>query len=321
MALSMETIKWLQGRLGNRVRIDEPMALHTSFKVGGPADALVMPKSIEELEAVTRGASQRDIPLTIMGGGTNLLVGDRGITGIVIAMTAYFSGIRILSENRRKVQVSVLSGTRTKTLCRFALDHGWRGLNFLMGIPGSVGGGIAMNAGTSDGCMAEVVSSLKIMDLSGNIEETGREGLAFSYRRFGIKPKPNLHPRERLSGEPLVILEGCFSLTPADKARLKQQATEILHRRRKKQPISVPSAGSFFKNPRGGKPAGMLIEQAGLKGRRIGDAEVSGLHGNFIVNTGRATARDILQLMALVQKTVSARFNIDLEPEVKIIGN
>jgi UDP-N-acetylmuramate dehydrogenase len=212
--------------------------------------------------------------------------------------------------------VTALAGARLAALCRFAVDRGLSGMEFAIGIPGSVGGAIIMNAGTAAGSMADVLEAVTVLTPAGRIRRLAARTLSFGYRRFSL-------PREVVlesPGRPTVILGGSFRMTPVDADELKARVRRLVKARRAAQPQKQPSAGSFFKNPPGGKPAGQLIDAAGLKGARIGDAAVSRQHANFIVNCGRATAADILALMDSIQQRVLARFGIQLEPEVEIVG-
>ncbi|MBT8374227.1 MAG: UDP-N-acetylmuramate dehydrogenase, partial [Deltaproteobacteria bacterium] len=253
--------------------------------------------------------------LLIIGGGTNLLVRDDGIRGIVLVLAKCTNKISKKADQNQEVIIAAPAGKKLHDLCSFAIKNGLGGMNFAMGIPGTVGGAITMNAGTSLGSTGDVLEDVLIMHPDGKTKRINRCEIDFSYRNisFGKEIKTD-------QDRP-IILEGSFRLYPVDAAMLKEEAQEILKVRRKKQPVNFPSAGSFFKNPGQGKAAGRLIEQAGLKGKKIGGAQVSEKHANFIVNTGGASASDILELMAFIQKTVFNTFNIELEPEVKIVGS
>ncbi|NNL41168.1 MAG: UDP-N-acetylmuramate dehydrogenase [Desulfobacterales bacterium] len=315
MSLEPDSIKWLASRFKDTVKFDEPMARHTYFKVGGPADAFIAPECIEDLTQIVIWTQQTGIALLIIGGGTNLLVRDDGIRGIVLVLARCSKKISKKVDQNQEVIIAAPAGKKLHDLCSFAIKNGLGGMNFAMGIPGTVGGAITMNAGTSLGSTGDVLEDVLIMHPDGKTKRINRREIDFSYRNisFGKEIKTD-------QGRP-IILEGSFRLYPVDASILKEEAEEILKVRRKKQPVNFPSAGSFFKNPGQGKAAGRLIEQAGLKGKKIGGAQVSEKHANFIVNTGGASASDILELMAFIQKTVFNTFNIELEPEVKIVGS
>lgn len=315
MSLEPDSIKWLASRFKDTVKFDEPMARHTYFKVGGPADAFIAPECIEDLTQIVIWTQQTGIALLIIGDGTNLLVRDDGIRGIVLVLAKCSKKISKKADQNQEVIIAAPAGKKLHDLCSFAIKNGLGGMNFAVGIPGTVGGAITMNAGTSLGSTGDVLEDVLIMHPDGKTKRINRREIDFSYRNisFGKEIKTD-------QDRP-IILEGSFRLYPIDAAILKEEAEEILKVRRKKQPVNFPSAGSFFKNPGQGKAAGRLIEQAGLKGKKIGGAQVSEKHANFIVNTGGASASDILELMAFIQKTVFNTFNIELEPEVKIVGS
>ena len=291
------------------------MSRHTYFRVGGPADALVTPETGDELAALVGWLKENEVPYLVIGGGTNLLVKDGGIQGVVISIGKGFDSIFHEEKSGDEVLLRCGGGTKLQALCKYAVDRGLGGLNFAVGIPGTVGGGIVMNAGTRYGCIGDVLNAVTILDPAANRVKLPRERLAFSYRSLDwgalINDARNAGP---------IILEAEFGLNRSDPAALRKTSDRIAKERRLRQPLHVPSAGCFFKNPATEKTAGQLIDMAGLKGRRIGDAEISEAHANFIVNKGKATARDILELRDLVQNTVWTLFNIQLETEVKIVG-
>jgi len=315
MLLNSESKKWLADHYGAGIKFDEPMSKHTSLQVGGPAEVYFVPKNIEALKSLINWAWQKDIPYLIIGDGTNLLVKDSGVKGIVIALTKCLQAITKTDNEKEEVVVTAMAGVRMQALCRFTLEHGLAGLNFALGIPGTVGGGIMMNAGTADGWIENVLKAVTVLLANGQIQEITRDRLNFSYRNLTL----NMELKQEFQAHP-VIIDGSFCLHPTDPVKLKAEAQKILRRRMQRQPIGYPSAGCFFKNPPDGKTAGQLIDLAGLKGKSIGGAEVSQKHANFFVNTGQATAADFLALMELVHDTVLTRFNIDLESEVKIVG-
>jgi UDP-N-acetylmuramate dehydrogenase len=315
MAIDQKTRQWLNQRFRQRVLFQEPMSRHTYFRVGGPADAFVTPEAGDELAALVGWLKENGVPYLVIGGGTNLLVKDGGIQGVVIAIGKGFDTISHEEKSGDAVLLTCGGGTKLQALCRYAVDQGLAGLNFAVGIPGTVGGGIVMNAGTRYGCIADVLNAATILDLGANRVKLPRKRMAFSYRSLDWGSLIN---SERDAGP--IILEAEFGLSRSDSALLREASDRIAKERRLRQPQHVPSAGCFFKNPASGKTAGELIDRAGLKGRRIGDAEISVAHANFIVNKGAATASDILELRDLIQNTVWTLFNIQLETEVKIVG-
>lgn len=316
MALDSNSIKWLKSRFGNNVKFDEPMSKHTSLRVGGPAQAFVAPENIEILKALVKWSWQKNIPYLIIGNGTNLLVKDSGINGVVIVLTKCLKTISQTDINTDWIIVTAMAGVRMQTLCSFALERGLEGMNFAIGIPGTVGGGIVMNAGTSYGSMENVLESINILLPTGKVRKIKKEKFNFAYRRLSWnKEQIDVNRGQQ------IVLDGCFRLHPSDREKLKKEAKKILEKRRQRQPTNLPSAGCFFKNPASGKTAGELIEAAGLKGKSIGGAKISSKHANFIINHHKASAADILALMELVEETVSKMFNIDLKREVKVVGS
>jgi UDP-N-acetylmuramate dehydrogenase len=315
MVLDSDSKIWLESRFKNSVRFDESMSKHTSLRVGGAAEAFVMPEKPEDLVEIIRWCRQKDIPCLVIGDGTNLLVKDSGIRGIVIVLTKCLKNITKRGIGRDGIIVTALAGARMRALCSFAIKNGLKGMNFAIGIPGTVGGGIMMNAGTAHGSIKGVLDSIKILLPDGHTKIIMREDLNFDYRRLSLKDEV----KEGNLGQP-IILGACFCLHPSDAQKLQKDAEEILKARKERQPVGLPSAGCFFKNPLSGKTAGELIDLAGLKGKSIGGAEISLKHANFIINRDRASAADLLALIELVQGTVSKKFNINLEPEVKIVG-
>ena len=300
---------WLKGIFAERAKFDESMAKHTSFRVGGCADAFVEPENIEEMYRFVKRADEKKISWMVVGDGTNLLVKDSGVRGIVISTRKIRRQISMASGGGDLVRVTAAAGTRLSALCRFAIEKGWQGMNFAVGIPGTVGGAIMMNAGTAMGTIQDVIFRIKGLDPSGSARVIEKCDMGFSYRKLSIKGM-----------EKPVILEGSFSLQKGDPGAIKREAEVVLENRRKRQPTGAASAGCFFKNPVFEKSAGELIDLAGLKGKQIGGAKISEKHANFIINTGDGTAADIMALMETVQEKIYNTFDIKLEPEVKIVG-
>ncbi|MDX9788412.1 MAG: UDP-N-acetylmuramate dehydrogenase [Desulfobacterales bacterium] len=312
--LEKPQIEWLAQRFQNRVRFDEPLAPYTSFQIGGPAEALIIPESPAELTALIKGAREREIAYRIIGGGTNLLVNDRGVSGLVVVTTRCLEHILLVEEAVGHIHISVGASVLMKRLCRYCLAQGFQGMNFAIGIPGTIGGALIMNAGTGKGTVANVLSAMMLLTTTGEICTLNRNQFRAENRRLSWEPV------ESDEAYPPVIL-GCeLTLTRADAAMLRAEARHIMRQRGKTQPLGIPSAGCIFKNPVDGLPAGQLIDMAGLKGAREGGAVISARHANYILNAGGATAAEVMALMARVKETVWNRFQIQLEPEVKLVG-
>jgi UDP-N-acetylmuramate dehydrogenase len=315
--LDAEARNWLADVTFGRVLFDEPMSLHTSLRVGGPAEAFVVPKAVDELAALVSGLADRGMPYHVVGGGTNLVVTDGGISGVVICLKPGLSEILIENISSSQARVTVMAGTSLRLLCGHAIRKNLKGMNFALGIPGTVGGAIRMNAGTALGWISDVLESVTVLYPNGLLETIGRNALNFSYRKLLL---PQLSCEKAFAHE-TIIVSGRFSLARTGFTDLKHEAMEILKNRKHRQPTRQPSAGCVFKNPLAGKTAGELIDLCGLKGQKIGGAEISVKHANFFVNSGSATAADILTLMDSVRQTVFERYAVNLEPEVIVIGN
>jgi UDP-N-acetylmuramate dehydrogenase len=305
--------KWLQNLLENSVYFNEPMSRHTSFHVGGPADAFAIPKNLGVLIELVRGLGQRELKFLIIGHGTNLLVKDTGFRGVIVLLKKALDQIMVDSGDGI---VTAMAGAPLSRLCRFALKNGLAGMNFALGIPGTVGGGIATNAGTRLGNIGDVLNQVTVILPDGEIKNITREKLGFSYRQLLWG-----NNSEGIANSAPIIMSGYFSLTRDDPEKIRKEAREIVTWRKKRQPSWLPSAGCFFKNPASEKTAGQLIDLAGLKGKSSGGAEISAKHANFIINRNNASAADILALMKMIQETIWKKFNIVLEPEVRIIGD
>ena len=315
MQLNTTHKQWLAATFGANVRFEEPMSRHTSLRVGGPADAYVAPQETSDLVVLVRWLQENSLPYFIVGNGTNLLVLDNGIRGIVISMKHCLKGIRHTVLDRKNVLLTAGAAARLSTLCAYALRNGFKGMNFALGIPGSVGGAIVMNAGTGHGNMADVITAVVVLSSAGDPVKIDKPALHFRYRQLDWKACPEVPGMQ-----PPIILEGEFRLAVADKHDIEKEARAVMKKRIAMQPLHQKSAGCFFKNPAKGKSAGELIDLAGLKGKQIGDAQVSATHANFIINKGKASAADILALKDLIQEAVLKSFNVTLEPEVKIVG-
>ncbi|OBR91894.1 MULTISPECIES: UDP-N-acetylmuramate dehydrogenase [Clostridium] len=283
------------------IKIDEPMKEHTSFRVGGPVDILVTPKKFQEVVDVITLCKEHNIPYYIMGNGSNLLVKDGGIRGIMI---------KLIKLNEVKVEDNKIitgSGVSLKDISTTALNNKLSGFEFACGIPGSVGGAVTMNAGAYNGEISHVVESAKVIDNDGKIKVLDRKQLELEYRSSSILKYK------------YTVLEVTFNLEHGDYEKIKNRVEDLNRRRNEKQPLEYPSAGSTFKRPEG-YFAAKLIEDSGLKGKSVGDAQVSEKHSGFIINKGSATAKDILDLIAIVQNKVKEKFNVDLYTEVRVIG-
>ena len=277
------------------------MKNYTSFKVGGPAELFLSPEDAGQTAKLVRFCEKEEIPVFVLGKGSNLLVSDRGIKGAVI-YTGKQCGISLTDENTVRAQ----RGASLAQLCTFALENSLSGLEFAYGIPGTVGGAVFMNAGAYGGEMKDVLLNSEYVSTDGTSGELDNEAMELSYRHSAYE------------NSNLVITAASVRLAPADRNEIKSTMNDILARRKEKQPLEYPSAGSTFKRPEGNF-AGALIEQCGLKGARVGGAEVSRKHAGFVVNAGGATCADVLALIKKVQDTVFTATGVTLEPEVKII--
>src|SRR5581483_827758 len=282
------------------VRLNEPIAPYTSMKIGGPADAMVFPKSISDMVDLLERLNRSALPYFVLGGGRSLLIRDGGIAGVVIHLK-HLNRI----ETAGPAGLTAQAGAPYPKLSLFAAERGLSGLEFAVGIPGTVGGAVAMNAGIPGEETAAVLEEIILADGAGGVRRVPKEEIAFGYRSAAL-PKG-------------VIVSASFSLSPAPVAEIDEKMKRLLQRRRETQPLSYPNVGSVFKNPEGDF-AGRLIEAAGLKGRRSGGAQISEKHGNFIINRGEATAEAVLALIEEIRQKVRAEFGILLEPEVKVVG-
>jgi len=293
----------------------EPMSKHTYFKIGGPADALVTPETNDEVISLVKEAIQNNVPWMVIGGGSNLIVKDSGIKGIVIKTMHQKGWISLENCSEDCVKVTASAGTRLGYLCRYTFERGLQGMDFAVGIPGTVGGAITMNAGSGSGAVQDVLSEIQVLLPEGAIRRFQKDDFSFSYRSFDLKKEKSSDVYEYP-----VILEGVFELRPGDNETIKKKAESALSERQARQPSGSASAGCFFKNPSLQNPAGKLIDLAGFKGYRVGGAVVSDKHANFIINSGSATSEDVLKLAEIIQKKVFEMFGIELEPEVRIVG-
>ncbi len=290
--------------LGCPLRVDEPMARHTTFQIGGPADRFLTVENAAQLQGLLSCLRQAGIPYLVLGKGSNLLVSDKGIRGAVLHLGGDFKKVEALPDGRT---LRAGAGAPLASVCALARERSLTGLEFAWGIPGSVGGGAYMDAGAYGGEMRDVVSRVLHLGPDGAPGEARGEELCFGYRK------------SRYTGGEDIITAVEFTLQPGDPAAIAGKMEELMARRKDKQPYDMPSAGSVFKRPQNGFAAA-LIEQCGLKGRRVGGAQVSEKHAGFIVNTGGASCQDVLELIAVIQKTVEEQTGTCLECEVRVTG-
>ena len=283
-------------------RAEEPLAKHTTFQIGGPADLMAWPANAEEVASLLAWAKAEAWPVFILGLGSNLLVSDRGMAGLVINMS------RMTDLNWPEPDLCYAAcGLPLADVSRAAQAQGMSGLEFACGIPGSLGGAVFMNAGAYDGEMKDVIEWVDVMDADGYISRLDNQEMAFAYRH------------SRLKDAPLYCLGAAMRLTPANPDAIARRMAELTDKREQRQPLDMPSAGSVFKRPPG-HFAGPLIIESGLQGYRVGGAQVSMKHAGFIVNVGGATAQDVLSLIAHVQAVVAEKTGIHLETEVRPVG-
>lgn len=282
---------------------DEEMSKHTTLKIGGIADCLVMPSTTSEIIGILCIAKEYQIPYYVIGNGSNLLVSDRGFCGIVIKLMKNFSDITFLSDTK----VIAKSGTLLSTLAKSVAERGLIGLEFAAGIPGTIGGAVTMNAGAYGGEIKDSIVCATVLTEDGQVISLTKDELELGYRKSMIQKKKYF------------VLDATFELSPGDRIFIKEKMNEYAKQRREKQPLEFPSAGSTFKRPEG-YFAGKLIMDAGLRGYRVGDAGVSEKHCGFVVNYGRATATEFYQVIIDVQRIVLEKYQVKLEPEVKLLG-
>ena len=286
---------------GLELRFSEPMAKHTSFRIGGPAEAMAFPKNKEELRDVLKASALLDVKPAILGAGTNILAPDEGISGLVICLKDCLDGMEQLDET----SIRVAAGVTMTRAAVYAANLGLSGLEFAHGIPGTVGGGVYMNAGAYGGEICQVCQSVEVMSMDGTLHTFTNEEMAFSYRH------------SRLEESPCIVVSATFRLSPKPTEQIRAVMADLMNRRKTSQPLDMPSAGSAFKRPVGGYAAA-LIDQSGLRGYCVGGAGVSTKHAGFVVNNADATAADVKQLLQEVSDKVFADSGIRLEPEVRI---
>jgi UDP-N-acetylmuramate dehydrogenase len=292
-----KNLSFLKKKLGEKVRLDEPLGRHTTFKIGGPADLFYEAETEEELVKTINLSRQLNVPFLILGGGSNVLIGDEGFRGIVII-------VRDTRYEIRDTKIIAKVGVPLAKLVEEAASHSLAGLEFAVGIPGTIGGAVVGNAGVQKQAVGGRVEKVKVLDEGAETIDFNREDCQFGYRA------------SRFQKEEKVILEAVLNLTKKDEAAVREEMLRFLEAR-KDQP-KEPSAGSIFKNPPG-KSAGELIEQVGLKGETLGQAQISEKHANWIVNLGGASCQDVLELLSLAKSQVRQKFNLELEEEIQIV--
>lgn len=283
------------------LRYNEPMRLHTSFRIGGAAEIMAFPKSREELAETLKQSALLDCNLAILGAGTNVLAPDEGIKGVVVCLKDCLDGMERLDDTH----IRVMAGVTMTRAAVYAANLELSGLEFAHGIPGTVGGGVYMNAGAYGGEICQVAESVEIMDKYGNIRTLSNEEMGFSYRHSILED----------TGD--IVISAVFSLVPKPVDEIKARMKELMGKRSASQPLDMPSAGSAFKRPAQGYAAA-LIDEAGLKGYQFGDAAISTKHAGFAVNMGGATAADVRELLKQVSDKVYENSGIRLEPEVRV---
>ena len=285
-----------------QILLQEPMKKHTTFRIGGPADYLVLPQTVEEIADIVKLCRQEEMPWYIMGNGSNLLVADAGVRGVVIQLLRNFNQIQVEGS-----QIRIQAGAQNAAVARQALEASLTGFEFAAGIPGTIGGAVVMNAGAYGGEMKDILKEVTVLDQEGMIQRIPEEELELGYRTSIIAKKGYL------------VLEALIELKPGDPQEIRAVMDELKEKRVTKQPLEYPSAGSTFKRPEG-YFAGKLSMDAGLRGFTVGGAQISEKHCGFVINKGGATAKDVTDLMEETKKVVMEKFGVALEPEVKRLG-
>lgn len=287
----------------NQILEAEPMSRHTTFRIGGPAELFLVPKSTEEIAGIFKICREEGIPWFVLGNGSNLLVSDKGYQGVVIQLYKGFGEVKV-----QGCQITAQAGALLSQIAAAAREESLTGFEFAGGIPGTLGGAVVMNAGAYGGEMKDVIKEVTVLTREGEIRTLQAEELAMGYRTSTIKEAG------------YIVLSAVLSLEKGDKEQIKARMQELAGMRSSKQPLQYPSAGSTFKRPEG-YFAGKLIMDSGLRGYQVGGAQVSEKHCGFVINTGNATALDVRNLMADVQRIVEEKYGVKLEPEVKFLGD
>ncbi len=305
--MNIEALNALQVKLteingAEQVLKDEPMKKHTSFKIGGPADLLVLPTTEEALSETLKAIQTSGIECFVMGNGSNLLVSDKGYRGVIVKIADNFNGFQIEGET-----VTAEAGILLSTLSRQIMNAELTGFEFASGIPGTIGGAVFMNAGAYDGEFKDIVKWVRVMDMGGNVKTYQGHEMAFAYRF------------SRLHEAHEIVIACGLALQKGSLEAIKAKTADLTEKRTTKQPLQLPSAGSTFRRPEG-YFAGKLIDDSGLRGLKLGGAQVSTLHSGFVVNVDNATCQDVMDLIATIQKVVLDQFGVKLETEVRYLG-
>ncbi len=291
----------LEFPIGCDIKYNEPLSKHTSFRIGGNAEIMAFPDSREALRNALVWCADQECACRILGAGTNVLAPDAGVSGVTVCLKDALDGMEVLEYGK----IRIMSGVTMSRAAVFAANHGLTGMEFAHGIPGTVGGGVYMNAGAYGGEIGGICQSVEVMDRRGNIREISREQMDFSYRHSALEE----------SGD--IVVSAVFSLEPGDPEAIRSRMKELMGKRSNSQPLDLPSAGSAFKRPKTGY-ASKLIDEAGLRGYQVGGAAVSVKHTGFAVNLGGATAEDVKNLLSEVARIVNEKTGIMLEPEIRI---
>lgn len=295
--------EYFSGEEFRDIRFDEPLKLHTSFKVGGPADVMIIPSTEEELIQAVKICRENDIKYFIMGNGSNLLVRDTGIRGVVIKINEGFDNVQV-----EGTKIMAQAGALLTAVSKLALRNSLQGMEFASGIPGTIGGAITMNAGAYGGEMKDIVRSVRVMTTDNQVLQLSNREMNFEYRNSRVKDQD------------LIVLSVEFELELGELENIEEKMRELTFQRTSKQPLELPSGGSTFKRPEG-YFAGKLIDDSGLRGLRHGDAQVSQKHCGFVVNRGETTYKEVMELVGVIQKTVMDKFGVELEMEIKRVGD
>ena len=305
--LSQTEKEELKKEFGDKVSFDEALSFHTSMRIGGPADVIAYPADVSDLEKLLLWCRQRELPHFVLGKGSNTLVRDGGFRGMVLSLSRGFQDYRLARENGKVVWVMAGAGCPTQALVRWATTQGFGGLECLAGVPGAIGGNVVMNAGTFYGEIKDLIESVEILDAAGRVRAVPREKIDFEYRKTNLPPKA-------------IVLGTMLKLEKANPEELDKKVRGLYEKRGDAQPVNQPSLGSIFKNPPK-KKAKELIDDAGLRGVRVGGARISDKHPNWILNEKNATAKDVLILIDLIKDRVKESSGILLETEIKVIGD
>lgn len=295
-------IQIFENKSVGKILIDEPMKNHTSFKIGGPVDLMILPSTEEEIKLAVKICREEKLDFMVMGNGSNLLVKDGGIRGVIVKLNDNFNNVEVIHD-----KIYAQAGSLLNAISRIALENSLTGFEFANGIPGALGGAMTMNAGAYGGEMKDVVESVRVLDKNGDIKEYSNQEMNFRYRG------------SRVWDEGLIVLSIVFKLSKGKKEDIKMIIDDLTNKRTSKQPLEYPSGGSTFKRPEG-YFAGKLIDDSGLRGLRYGGAEVSKKHCGFVINIEDATCKDVLTLIDIIKKTVKDNYNVELEREIKLLG-